>query len=70
MRYADITGRLAHLGGAKWEIHARARQMKAAGQPILELTIGEHDEDTPAALLEAAARAMRAGRTGYSNCRG
>jgi arginine:pyruvate transaminase len=70
MRYASVTDRLAGLGGAKWAIHARARAMKAAGEEVIELTIGEPDVPTPDALLDAAAGAMRAGRTGYSNGRG
>jgi arginine:pyruvate transaminase len=70
MRYAPVTDRLADLGGAKWEVHALARRMQAAGEPVIELTIGEPDVPTPAALLDTAAAAMRAGRTGYSNGRG
>lgn len=70
MRYAPITGRLAGLGGAKWEIHAAARAMKAAGRPVIELTIGEPDVPTPAELVDVAAQSMAAGRTGYSNGRG
>ncbi len=70
MRYAAITERLAGLGGAKWEIHARAREMKAAGEAVIELTIGEPDVPCPTELLETAARAMMSGRTGYSNGRG
>jgi arginine:pyruvate transaminase len=70
MKYASVTDRLAHLGSAKWELHARARAMAAAGREIIELTIGEPDVPTPPALVEAAAAAMRAGRTGYSNGRG
>lgn len=70
MRYAPVTERLAGLGGAKWEIHALARRMAAAGEAVIELTIGEPDEPTPAALMDTAAAAMRAGRTGYSNGRG
>lgn len=70
MRYAPITDRLAGLGGAKWEIHARARAMKAAGRAVIELTIGEPDVPTPPDLVEAAAQAMAEGRTGYSNGRG
>jgi arginine:pyruvate transaminase len=70
MRYASVTGRLADLGGAKWELHARARAMKAAGRPIIELTIGEPDVPTPERFIDTAAAAMRAGRTGYSNGRG
>ncbi len=70
MRYASVTDRLAGLGGAKWAVHARARALKAAGEEILELTIGEPDVPTPGDFIEAAATAMRAGRTGYSNGRG
>jgi arginine:pyruvate transaminase len=70
MRYAAITERLAHLGGAKWDIHSRARRMQAEGRDVIELTIGEPDVPTPGALVEVAAAAMRTGRTGYSNGRG
>ena len=70
MKYAPVTDRLAGLGGAKWQIHARARAMKQAGEQVIELTIGEPDVATPPELIEAAARAMQAGRTGYSNGHG
>ncbi|WP_022704017.1 pyridoxal phosphate-dependent aminotransferase [Pseudorhodobacter ferrugineus] len=70
MRYAAITDRLAGLGGAKWAVHARARAMKAAGRPVIELTIGEPDVATPPELMAAASAAMLAGRTGYSNGQG
>lgn len=70
MRYAGVTARLAGLGGAKWETHARARALAAAGRDIIELTIGEPDVPTPPVLADIAAAAMRAGRTGYSNGRG
>lgn len=70
MRYAAITDRLAGLGGAKWEVHNRARALKAAGEAVIELTIGEPDVPCPDELLEAACTAMNDGRTGYSNGRG
>ena len=75
MRYAAVTERLAGLGGAKWAVHALAREMKAAGitfggRPIIELTIGEPDVATPPELMAIAAKSMLAGRTGYSNGRG
>lgn len=70
MRYAEITDRLAELGGAKWAVHARARALAALGRDIIELTIGEPDVPTPAALIDTAVAAMTAGRTGYSNGRG
>ena len=70
MRYAAITERLAHLGGAKWEVHAMAKAMAAAGQEVLSLTIGEPDVPPPHELLEKAQAAMEAGRYAYSNGRG
>ncbi|MGX0902742.1 arginine:pyruvate transaminase [Roseovarius sp. MBR-79] len=70
MRFAAVTERLAGLGGAKWAVHTRAAEMAAEGRDVIRLTIGEPDVPAPEALIEAAARAMRAGRTGYSNGRG
>ncbi len=70
MRYAPVTDRLAGLGGAKWEIHGRARALQAAGAEVIELTIGEPDAPCPPELLAEATRAMMAGRTAYSNGRG
>jgi arginine:pyruvate transaminase len=70
MKYASITDRLSGLGGAKWEIHARARALRHQGHDIIELTIGEPDVDIPPALIQAAQSAMESGRTGYSNGRG
>jgi arginine:pyruvate transaminase len=70
MRYASVTDRLAGLAGVKWALHARARAMKAAGEEIIEFTIGEPDVPTPSHYIETANRSMAAGRTGYSNGRG
>lgn len=70
MRYAPVTDRLAGLGGAKWEIHARARALKETGVAVIELTIGEPDAPCPPDLIATAAAAMAAGRTGYSNGHG
>lgn len=70
MRYASITDRLAHLGSGKWTVHIKARDMMAAGTPVIELTIGEPDILPDTALMDEADRAMRAGRIRYSNGRG
>ena len=70
MKYAPVTDRLATLGGAKWGVHFRARALAAEGRQIIELTIGEPDLPPPPSLIEDAATALRAGRTGYSNGRG
>ena len=70
MRYAAITQRLAGLGGAKWAVHVRAREMQRAGSDVILLTIGEPDVPAPDVLIDAAEAAMRAGRLGYSDGRG
>jgi len=70
MRFSSIKKRLAGLGGAKWEVHSRAKILAAEGRDIIQLTIGEPDVATPETLKEAAYAGMRAGRTGYSDGRG
>lgn len=70
MRYAAMTERLADLGSEKWAVHLRGRQMRDAGTPVIELTIGEPDVPVDPRLIEIAHKAMLAGRTRYSNGRG
>lgn len=69
-RFAPITDRLARLGGAKWEVHFLAREMRDAGKRVIELTIGEPDASLPSHLMDIAVHAMSNGRTGYSNGQG
>lgn len=70
MRYSPVLDRLATLGSAKWEVHYAAGRLAAAGRDVIDLTIGNPDVPAPDALVEAAAAAMRAGRTQYSTGRG
>ncbi|UWQ74035.1 pyridoxal phosphate-dependent aminotransferase [Leisingera sp. M658] len=70
MKLTAITERLAGLGGGKWEVHLKARQLAEAGADLVEMTIGEPDVPTPPGLIQTAAQAMQAGRTGYSDGRG
>ena len=51
-------------------ILAEIRQAQARGQSVVSLMRGEPDFDTPPHVIEAAARAMRAGRTRYPDNRG
>ncbi len=53
-------------GSDGWEVFLRARAMIAAGTPVTELTIGEHDIRTAAPILQDMHRAARAGHTGYA----
>lgn len=70
MKTTAITKRLAGLGGAKWELHLRAKELVRQGADIIEMTIGEPDVATPEVLIDSAEAAMRAGRTTYSDGRG
>ena len=70
MKLSGVTERLSDLGGAKWAVHFRGRALKAAGKPVIELTIGEPDVPTPDTIIAATVDALTRGRTGYSNGRG
>lgn len=70
MRYADITNRLQDLGGAKWAVHQKARQLQDNGADIVELTIGEPDVRVDSSLIEIAHDSLLAGRLAYSDGRG
>ncbi len=61
-RITTLTG-----GGSDgWDVFYRARAMVAAGEDVLELTIGEHDIRTDPAILDAMHDAARRGATGYA----
>ncbi len=60
-----ITGLLGG-GSDGWGVFLRARQMIAAGTPVTELTIGEHDIRTAAPILREMHSAALAGHTGYA----
>ena len=49
---------------------AKARALKAVGRPIISLTTGEPDFDTPAHIVEAAHAAMTGGGTRYTDTGG
>ncbi|NOD84241.1 pyridoxal phosphate-dependent aminotransferase [Ruegeria sp. HKCCD6119] len=70
MKTTSVTERLAGLGGAKWGVHLKARDLIKAGADIVEMTIGEPDVPVPDVLVEATVASLRAQRTGYSNGRG
>lgn len=61
--------RIAGLNGGGddgWGLFYRARAMKDAGEPVLELTIGEHDIRTAPDILDAMAASAKDGNTGYA----
>lgn len=65
-RIAGLTGG----GDDGWGLFYRARALKDAGEPVLELTIGEHDTRTAPDILDAMAASARGGHTGYASVPG
>jgi len=49
-----------------WDVFLRARRMIAAGQDVIELTIGEHDIRTDPTILAAMNQSAVGGNTGYA----
>jgi arginine:pyruvate transaminase len=49
-----------------WDVFYKARALKKSGQPIIELTIGEHDVTTHRDILAAMGHSARSGHTGYA----
>ena len=63
---------LAVVGGADdgWSVHYRARAIKAAGAPVVMLTIGDHDIKTDTGILDAMKASMDGGNLGYTSVMG
>ena len=53
-------------GSDGWDVFYRARAMADAGEPVTELTIGEHDIRTQPRVLTAMHESALAGNTGYA----
>ncbi|MDA7424679.1 pyridoxal phosphate-dependent aminotransferase [Thalassococcus lentus] len=65
-RLSDRICTLNDAGSDGWEVFYRAREMVAAGERVIELTIGEHDIRTDASILEAMHTSAMSGHTGYA----
>ena len=52
------------------EVLERAGELEAKGDHIIHLEVGEPDFSTPTCIQEAAARAVKEGRTGYTHSLG
>jgi aspartate/methionine/tyrosine aminotransferase len=61
-----LSQRMARLGTeTAFEVLVRARALEAQGRSVVHLEIGEPDFDTPPHIVEAGARALKAGATHY-----
>ena len=66
-----ISNRVATINGENvtddgWSVLYKARDMMDAGVKITNLSIGDHDTDTPVFILDEMDRAARAGNTRYA----
>lgn len=61
-RLHDIIGD----GSDGWDLFTKARRLKAAGRPIVELTVGQHDISTDPKILESMYHSATGGHTGYA----
>ncbi|MFA6450436.1 MAG: pyridoxal phosphate-dependent aminotransferase [bacterium] len=52
------------------EIMEKAQELERAGRNIIHLEVGEPDFDTPPAVVEAAVKALREGKTHYTHSMG
>jgi arginine:pyruvate transaminase len=66
MKASNRISTLTGGGSDGWDLFYRARQMVADGQPIIELTIGEHDVRTDPSILSAMHASAMSGHTGYA----
>jgi len=70
MHYSSLTRRIQGEGSAAWALHYEANRRRDAGEPVIILSVGDPDFDTPAPVVEAAIRSLRAGDTHYASIQG
>jgi arginine:pyruvate transaminase len=70
MRFSPLSDRLARDDTQAWNVHRLASEMRARGEDVIMLTIGDPDFETPPVVVEAAYASMRAGRTHYAYSQG
>src|ERR1019366_500653 len=68
--FAESTALARVKPSATLAADAKGRALKAAGKDVISLAAGEPDFDTPDNIKEAAIRAIRDGKTKYTNVDG
>lgn len=66
MRYSRRAEAVSQAAGDSWELSDRAAQMAAAGEDVIQLTVGDVDRETPVRVIDAAIDSLRRGRTHYA----
>ena len=67
MNYASRVHRTVSRGSSGWRVHAEAKKLQAKGEPVILLTIGDPDFDTPSPIIDVAVHALHNGRTHYTS---
>ncbi|MEM6620704.1 MAG: aminotransferase class I/II-fold pyridoxal phosphate-dependent enzyme [Pseudomonadota bacterium] len=57
-------------GSDGWELHYRARELKTAGEPVIMLSIGDHDIKTSPSIIDAMHASALGGHLGYTSSTG
>ncbi len=69
-RFSKRIETLTGGGSDGWDIYRKSQNLIEAGHPVIELTIGEHDQKTDPSILTAMYEAAKAGHTGYASIPG
>lgn len=62
---ARVTG-ITPSGKDGWEVHFEAMKRRQSGEPVIMLSVGDHDFHSPSETVEAGVRALRAGHHHYT----
>ena len=66
VRFSQLVERIGGDGAAAWLTHYEAVAARERGEDVIILSVGDPDLETPAAVIEQAIRALRAGDTHYT----
>jgi arginine:pyruvate transaminase len=66
MRLSSRVSRYSGPGRGAWSIQHEAVLLRDSGHQVISLTIGDPDQPTPIAVIDATIAALRRGRTGYA----
>ena len=66
MRFSPRVTNYSGPGTSGWSIQQEAALLRDSGHDVIFLTVGDPDQPTPAAVIEATIDALRRGRTGYA----
>jgi len=66
LRVAKRASSMTQAAGTAWELSDLAARMALTDPEVIQLTVGDVDQDTPASVIEAGIASLRAGRTHYA----